>query len=239
MQKLELSKKEVSCDINFPASLVESTSPKKIEEKLQPAFSSFEKELQMMRVSLADTPSSESLMSLYATQAQGRAYFERASEMFRQFLKFSSNVSLMRQHAEFKFKQVEQETAAWLRANRVDEYRATKSGEERNNLILSYIPENLKEELIKWQAVESKTKVNYNIIKSYQEQFKSIREDVLVQLSIIKNLIMLGGINVDPEAMRAFKIVEASYQPTQRDYEEKRAENNQELKSMEQGVVSL
>lgn len=206
----------------FPEKLIESADIQEFKQKQRTAFEAYEQELLGMKVELSEVPSSESLVKLYTIQSKGRAYFERSAEIFRQYLKYYSGVTLLKNRADFYYQQQFQRASEWVRKNLAVDYKNTKSGEERQALITSVIPSVLQEEKFQWEVIETQAKINYQVIKSYQEQFKSIRDDILVQLSIIKNLIMLGDLKIDPEAVRAFRVIDASYRPTQVDREEKR-----------------
>lgn len=225
--------------IDFVQELIPGVDPKALGEKSKAEFEVIEQELRGMRVELMEVPSSESLVKLYEIQAKGRAYFERAAEIYRRYLRFSSEITLLKQRAEYIFVQEQQKVLSFLRDKRPDLLKLTKSSEERNNLILSFIPGTLSLERQDWIAFETRARINYNIIKSYQEQFKSVREDILVQLSIIKNLIALGGIKIDPEAMRAFKVIEGSYTPTGKDYRAQQEDSQVTDVNLNEGFVDL
>lgn len=223
----------------LPEHLIMTTTPNAVQESAQSVFKKSEEELLAMRLELSNVPSSESLMKLYELQAKGRAYYERSAELFRVFLRISSEVTLVKQQAEFKYQEVYQKVLFYARQHMAEDLRNTKSGTEREIMITALIPLSLREEKLNWDIVESKVRVNYNIIKSYQEQFRSVREDILVQLSIIKNLILLGGIKVDPEAMRFFRIIESSYTPTDSDRREKAEDASVDEVPLSEGVMQI
>ena len=126
-----------------------------------------------------------------------------------------------------------------MRTNQPADLKNTKSGDERNALINSIIPEELHSEKLKWEILESKIKTNFTIIKSYRDQFKSINDNVLIQLSIFKNLIMLGELKVDPEVVKAMRIIDVAYTPTQKDREERRDSQSVPELNIDEGTVSL
>lgn len=223
----------------FPETLMPGANLDAQKEMMQKQFADIEAELQGMRIELAEVPSSESLVKLYEIQSKGRAYFERSSEIFRQYLKFSSTITLLRQRVDLNYNRIIQETTTWVRTNMAAEYKATKSGDERTAMVMALIPQALQEEHFRWMSFEQQVKINYQVVKSFNEQFKSVRDDILVQLSIIKNLIMLGDLKLDPEAMRAFRVIEASYRPTRTDFDEKRAADTEAEVSFEEGVYNL
>ena len=43
------------------------------------------------------------------------------------------------------------------------------------------------------------------VSQSYVEQFKAVRDNILIQISIIKNLIALGGIKIDAEVVQTLE----------------------------------
>lgn len=223
----------------FPKALMENANPKSQREKMQADFAVLESELLGMKIEMAEVPTTESLVKLYGMQAKGRAYYERSEEIFRQYLKFLSTITLICQKVDFVMKQETQVATAWTRENKAAELRNTKSGEERNALIALIIPPELFKEQMEWHLLESQAKTNFTILKSYRDQFKSINDNVLIQLSIFKNLIMLGELKMDPEAMRAMRIIEASYVPTQQDVSERQPANYVPEVSAEEGYVQL
>lgn len=224
--------------MNFPSTLMEGFSLEESRKSMLEDFRKIEEELLGMRVELSEVPTSESLVKLYEVQSKGRAYFERSSEIFRQYLKFYSTITLIKQRADFNYNRIVQEATTWVRVNMAAEYKATKSGDERQAMVLSIIPLALQEEHMRWGLYEQQVKINYQVVKSYNEQFKSVRDDILVQLSIIKNLIMLGDLKIDPEAMRAFRVIEASYRPTATDIADRQAMQETET-TFDEGVYNL
>lgn len=197
--------------LTFPDKLVQDSSPRTFQEQISANFKAIEKELLSMKVSYEIEPNSDSLVKLYEMHARGRAYFERASEIYRNYLKVLSKVGLLNSMAKNKYKILYSETLNYVRANNLEAYKMCKSGEERQSLIESMMPPEILEELTLWDYTEQLVKTQFTIIKSYKDSFESIRQDVLVQLSVIKQLIALGGLSIDPEAMRALNIINGSY----------------------------
>ena len=130
---------------------------------------------------------------------------------------------------------------ARLRTEGDAQFKACRGAQERENLARLAIPEKLLSEEISWENLEQDAKVNFSIIKSYVDEFKSIRDEILIQLSIVKNLIALGGVKIDPEAVRALHIIDEAYKPSKEDYLQRQenieAENS--TVSYEEGVVKL
>lgn len=224
---------------SFKTSLLDSVDINALKTKAEEEFNTIEMELSSMKVELSEVPSSESLMQLATIQAKGRAYFERASEVFRKYLKFLSNITLLNKKAEFVLQQEIQKASVWMHQYKAQELRGARSGEERQNMINAILPEELFFEKFQWDSLESQIKTNFTIIKSYYEQFKSVRDEILVQLSIIKNLISLGEIKIDPEAVRAFRIIEGSYSPTRTDINDLAESSTVEEMGIDEGTVNF
>lgn len=197
--------------LTFPDRLVQDSSPRAFQEQISANFKTIERELLSMKVSYEIEPNSDSLIKLYEMHAKGRAYFERASEIYRNYLKILSKVGLLNSMAKNKYKMIYSETLNYVRTNNFEAYKMCKSGEERQSLVESMMPPEILEELTLWDYTEQLVKTQFTIIKSYKDSFESIRQDVLVQLSVIKQLIALGGLSIDPEAMRALNIINGSY----------------------------
>lgn len=221
--------------LSFPINLVTTASPRKFQDEISSSFKKIEEELLSMKVSYELEPSSDSLIKLYEMHSKGRAYFERASEIYRSYLKVLSKIGLLNTMAKNKYKAIYSEAQQKARADNPEAYKMCKSGDERQSLIESYIPESLKEELVAWDYAEQLVKTQFTIIKSYKDSFESIRQDVLVQLSVIKQLIALGGLSIDPEAMRALNIINSSYNASFNN----RVSTNEEAQEFDEGTIEL
>lgn len=214
---------------------------KELLVKQNNSFTKVESELLAMKIQLMDTPSSDSLLALYRAQVMGRGYYERALSIYRSNLKYLSKVASIKKAVDISYKREYWKATAAVKESKKDEYKACKSGDERAALVECNIPEEIMDEYRKWDNLESQAKTNFSIVKSYVDEFKSIREEILVQLSIIKNLILLGDLKIDPETIRACRIIDTSYRPTQQDFrdrDESLHERVQEIPA-EEGIIKL
>ena len=100
---------------------------------------------------------------------------------------------------------------SYVRRKEYDAYTKCKGYDERQAMVRAHIPKELQEELLQYEILEQQAQTYFTVVKSYMDNFKSIREEVLVQISIIKSLIALGDLKIDPESIRALRIIEGSY----------------------------
>lgn len=238
MSDLRLPTPEAKQPPTFPEKLLPVDLEKMKTNQLE-EFTRLEQEMLAMKVELSDVPNSESLVKIYGMQAKGRAYFERCSEIFRAYLKYFSSLTLLAKRATFFLDQHKQAAAMWARTNLTDELKNTKSGAEREAIINALVPMHLFEEQLKWEALEAQARVNFTIVKSYQDQFRGVREEILVQISIIKQLIALGDLKIDAENIRALHIIDAAYTPTARDRQDAAESYTDEISSSSDGMLQI
>lgn len=224
--------------MDYPAKLV-NTDLEALKQKQKLDFTNLEQELLGMRVVLADTPTSENLLKLFETTSKSRAYFERSAEIFRSYLKYTNTISLLRYKAEEDYKLIEAKAQKQCMDADINMYKNCKSGDERAALVKQYIPEGLSSELVLIKNIESMATTNLRIIKSYMDSFKSVREDILAQLAIIKQLVALGGIKIDVETIKAMNSLDRSFGGSSSGYQESYQGEFVPETSYEEGIVNL
>lgn len=196
-------------------------------------------ELRGERVQLSDVPDIESLTKLFSHHVMSKGFYERAEELYRSYLSFLSYVNLSNQQAHEIYNKEVEKASLWVRENRAKTLASYKAKEERDAYIMMFVPETLSEDLFWWDAYLSQVKTNLQIIKSYRDQFKfACADSISIQHRIINTLIEVGNLKVDPEVLRAMRMVEAAYKPTFVDMQDKASEQIKEL-GIEEGSVTL
>ena len=196
-------------------------------------------ELRGERVQLSDVPDIESLTKLFSHHVMSKGFYERAEEIYRSYLSFLSYVNLSNQQAHEIYNKEVDKASLWVRQNKPKTLSMYKAKEERDAFIMMYVPETLADDLFWWDAYLSQVKTNLQIIKSYRDQFKfACADSIAIQHRIINTLIEVGNLKVDPEVLRAMRMVETAYRPTAVDVQEKASEQIKEL-GIEEGSVVL
>ena len=179
-------------------------------------------ELRGERIEMSNVPDIESLTKLFSYHVTSKGYYERAEELYRKYLSFLSYVNLSNQQAHEAYTQEFQKALLWVRENKAKTYASFKTADERNSFVRSYMPDALSNELFYWDAYLSQVKTNVQIIKSYRDQFKFASADsIAIQHRIINTLIEVGNLKIDPEVLRAMRMIESAYRPTYTDMREK------------------
>ena len=197
-------------------------------------------ELRATRIELSEVPDIESLTKLFSYHVQSKGYYERSEEIYRNYLSFLSYVNLSNQQAHETYNKEVDKARMWISLNKAKTYAGIRSMEERNAYVLGYVPDGLKEDLFWWDAYLSQVKTNLQIIKSYRDQFKfACADSIAIQHRIINTLIEVGNLKIDPEVMRAMRMIESAYRPTMVDMQEKAADQTIQELSIEEGTVAL
>ena len=148
-------------------------------------------------------------------------------------------MNLSNQQAHEIFTKEVEKASLWVRENRAKTLASYRAKEERDAYIMLFVPESLSDDLFWWDAYLSQVKTNLQIIKSYRDQFKfACADSISIQHRIINTLIEVGNLKVDPEVLRAMRMVETAYRPTITDMQEKASETVKEL-GIEEGSVLL
>ena len=200
-----------------------------------------EAELRGERVELSDVPDIESLTKLFSHHVMSKGYYERSEELFRNYLSFLSYVNLSNQQAHQIFDKEVEKASLWVRENKAKTLASLRSVDERNQFIMTFVPQSLADDLFWWDAYLSQVKTNLQIIKSYRDQFKfACADSIAIQHRIINTLIEVGNLKIDPEVMRAMRMVESAYRPTATDMREK-AEADSPIAELDisEGTVSI
>ena len=198
-------------------------------------------ELRGARIELSEIPDIESLTKLFSHHVTSKALYERAEEIYRSYLSFLSYINLSNQQAHEIFNKEVDKASLWVRENKAKTLSALKTKEEREAYVMGFVPETLAEDLFWWDAYLNQVKTNIQIIKSYRDQFKfACADSIAIQHRIINTLIEVGNLKIDPEVMRAMRMIESAYRPTATDMREKAEANGQlpEL-GLEEGSVNL
>ena len=198
-------------------------------------------ELRGERIELSEVPDIESLTKLFSHHVMSKGYYERAEELFRSYISFLSYVNLSNQQAHEIYDKEFQKATVWVRENKAKTYASLKTADERTKFVLSFMPKNLQDDLFWWDAYLSQVKTNLQIIKSYRDQFKfACADSIAIQHRIINTLIEVGNLKIDPEVLRAMRMVESAYRPTMTDINDKRQVDSPvpEL-NVEEGTVSF
>lgn len=196
LEMLCIETSEQPNSIPLPDSLTEY-NPRDIKHEQEAKFVGVELEMSKMHIELKSEPTIESLEDLYRQQALAREYFERTSEIYRAYTKYASKIGTILKQAQFTYDSMMQTIK--LHAQSQPEYARLKTQADRETYTKSFIPEKLSRELLDWQTLSETVKAELNIVKSYNEQFKVAREDILVQLSIVKQLASLGGMKLSSD----------------------------------------
>lgn len=197
-------------------------------------------ELRGERVQLSDVPDIESLTKLFSHHVMSKGFYERSEEIYRNYLSFLSYVNLSNQQAHEIYNKEVEKAALWVRENKAKTLSSYRAKEERDAYIMLYVPESLSDDLFWWDAYLSQVKTNLQIIKSYRDQFKfACADSIAIQHRIINTLIEVGNLKVDPEVMRAMRMVEAAFRPTYTDMQEKVDSNTVPELGVEEGTVQL
>lgn len=197
-------------------------------------------ELRAVRIELSNVPDIESLTKLFSYHVESKGYYERSEEIYRNYLSFLSYVNLSNQQAHEIYNKEVDKARLWVSINRAKTFGAIRSMEERNAYILTYVPDTLKEDLFWWDAYLSQAKTNLQVIKSYRDQFKfACADSIAIQHRIINTLIEVGNLKIDPEVMRAMRMIESAYRPTMTDMQEKAQEQTIQELGIEEGTVTL
>lgn len=196
-------------------------------------------ELRGERVQLSDVPDIESLTKLFSHHVMSKGFYERSEEIYRSYLSFLSYVNLSNQQAHEIYNKEVEKASLWVRENRAKSLASYKAKEERDAYIMMFVPASLSDDLFWWDAYLSQVKTNLQIIKSYRDQFKfACSDSIAIQHRIINTLIEVGNLKVDPEVLRAMRMVETAYRPTLVDVQDKASEQIKEL-GIEEGHVTL
>lgn len=198
-----------------------------------------EAELRGERVELSDVPDIESLTKLFSHHVMSKGFYERSEELYRTYLSFLSYVNLSNQQAHMIYDKEVEKASLWVRMNKAKTLASMRAKEERDAYILMFVPESLKDDLFWWDAYLSQVKTNIQVIKSYRDQFKfACADSIAIQHRIINTLIEVGNLKIDPEVLRAMRMVEVAYRPTVTDMQDKASEQIKEL-GIEEGSVTL
>jgi len=197
-------------------------------------------ELRGERVELSNVPDIESLTKLFSHHVMSKGYYERSEEIYRSYLSFLSYVNLSNQQAHEIYNKEVEKASLWVRENKAKTLGGLRAKEERDAYILMYVPNSLKDDLFWWDAYLQQVKTNLQIIKSYRDQFKfACADSIAIQHRIINTLIEVGNLKIDPEVMRAMRMIETAYKPTYTDMQEKAEASTIPELGIEEGTVTL
>jgi hypothetical protein len=249
--ELVVDKSDAECTPlpKFKTHLLDTKDPKtnkhiSVKELMKQDKEHFEEqinaELRGERIALSDVPDIESLTKLFSHHVMSKGYYERSEELYRSYLSFLNYINLMNQQAHEIYNKEVEKASLWVRENKAKTLASYRAKEERDSYIMMYVPSSLTDDLFWWDAYLSQVKTNLQIIKSYRDEFKfSCADSIAIQHRIINTLIEVGNLKIDPEVVRAMRMVESAYRPTYTDVRDKIEDTTIKELNIEEGSVTI
>lgn len=160
---------------------------------------SFFKELQEAHLTVLPDPSDDSVLILYKNSNIAWSYYERAQEIYRLFLLQKQKITALKARADSAMNIVRLDVTRQVNNLYSQELSTFRSQAAKDAYMDSFINPACFEQLAQVNSLFESCKVYLETAKSFVDQFKSARENILMQLSLVKTLIALGHIKLSPE----------------------------------------
>ena len=181
---------------------------KTIEQRVSEYFT----ELQSCKVELIDEPGPDALTALYKVSTKAWVYYDRAQEIYRKLLLQKQRIFSLKIDYDNRFNLMRANLISKIVSVHGEKYSSFRSQAQRDEFINSFIDPKLFEQKLQLEVLLEACTTYVYTAKTFVEQFKASRENVLTQVSMIRTLMSMGAIKIDADIVAAMQQFNKSFE---------------------------